>query len=378
MGPSGASSPPRPQSWEAKASPRQAEHSCDWLVVGAGPAGIAAVGKLIDNGVRPGSIAWVDPEFSVGDLGRKWRGVSSNTKVRLFRKFLNGCRSFGYDGERARFALDSLDPQGTCLLENVVEPLQWVTGNLMPKVKAIRSEIAKIESGGGRYVATSPWGAVRAQSVVLAIGAEPVGLGYPLPRIALEDALDAGRAKRAVDPQDVVGVFGSSHSAVMAVRNLIDAGASRVINFYRSPLRYAVDYGEWTLRDNTGLKGATAEWARTKMGSVPEGKLLRVDASAEQVERYLPQCSKVVYGVGFSPRSIPVEGVDLSRYDQRTGVVAQRLYGCGIAFPERVVDRAGNVELNVGIWKFMQYLDRVVPSWLSSSVGQSVRPAVKA
>jgi len=32
-----------------------------WTVIGAGPAGIAAVGKLIDSGVKPLEIAWVDP-----------------------------------------------------------------------------------------------------------------------------------------------------------------------------------------------------------------------------------------------------------------------------------------------------------------------------
>ena len=59
-----------------------------WAVVGAGPAGIAAVGQLIDHGVKGEDIAWIDPEFNVGLLGRKWRSVSSNTRVSLFIKFL--------------------------------------------------------------------------------------------------------------------------------------------------------------------------------------------------------------------------------------------------------------------------------------------------
>ena len=37
-----------------------------WAVVGAGPAGIAAVGKLLDNAVNPASILWIDPQFKVG------------------------------------------------------------------------------------------------------------------------------------------------------------------------------------------------------------------------------------------------------------------------------------------------------------------------
>lgn len=40
-----------------------------WAVIGAGPAGIAAVGKLLDHGVLPEDILWFDPHFKVGDLG---------------------------------------------------------------------------------------------------------------------------------------------------------------------------------------------------------------------------------------------------------------------------------------------------------------------
>ena len=59
-----------------------------WTVIGAGPAGIAAVGKLLDHGIAPEEIAWLDPAFSAGDLGAKWRSVSSNTQVGFFLSYL--------------------------------------------------------------------------------------------------------------------------------------------------------------------------------------------------------------------------------------------------------------------------------------------------
>jgi len=58
-----------------------------WTVIGAGPAGIAAVGRLLDHGIAPEEIAWVDPAFAAGDLGAKWRSVSSNTQVGLFLSY---------------------------------------------------------------------------------------------------------------------------------------------------------------------------------------------------------------------------------------------------------------------------------------------------
>lgn len=38
--------------------------SYEWTVIGAGPAGIAAVGRLLDHGVAAERIAWVDPAFA--------------------------------------------------------------------------------------------------------------------------------------------------------------------------------------------------------------------------------------------------------------------------------------------------------------------------
>ena len=69
----------------------------EWCVIGAGPAGIAAVGKLLDHDIPAQKILWIDDKFKVGDLGAKWYDVSSNTTVRLFLDFLNECRAFKFD-----------------------------------------------------------------------------------------------------------------------------------------------------------------------------------------------------------------------------------------------------------------------------------------
>ena len=71
--------------------------SYQWAVIGAGPAGIAVIGKLLDYGVGPKEIAWIDPAFQVGDFGTKWRNVSSNTRAGLFIKFFEECESFQYN-----------------------------------------------------------------------------------------------------------------------------------------------------------------------------------------------------------------------------------------------------------------------------------------
>src|SRR5580692_1577013 len=80
----------------------------DWTVVGAGPAGIAAIGKLIDHGVPPEKIGWLDPRFSVGDLGEKWSRVPSNTTVWLFLDYLHGSKAFQFKKRPQKFKIEDL------------------------------------------------------------------------------------------------------------------------------------------------------------------------------------------------------------------------------------------------------------------------------
>ena len=51
-----------------------------WLVIGAGPAGIASGGLLLESGLRGENIVWVDPCFNVGDIAQYWGEVYRNTK----------------------------------------------------------------------------------------------------------------------------------------------------------------------------------------------------------------------------------------------------------------------------------------------------------
>jgi hypothetical protein len=57
------------------------------------------------------------------------------------------------------------------------------------------------------------------------------------------------------------------------------------------------------------------------------------------------------------------EGVDVRQYDPTTGIIAPGLFGVGIGFPQKVTDPNGNVELNVGLFKFMRDIKRMLPLW---------------
>lgn len=335
-----------------------------WTVIGAGPAGIAAVGRLLDHGIAPERIAWIDPAFEVGDLGQKWRSVSSNTIAGTFLDFLNGSAAFRF-AEAPPTPLCEVDPQETCPLALVADPLAWVTARLRERVDAIEG-IATSLSLSERHWHVDAGRQVLSQNVVLAVGAVPKRLDYPqLKEIPVEIALDADKLAHEPLEGATVAVFGSSHSSMIALPHLLRHPVKKVVNFYRSPLKYAVYLGDWILFDDTGLKGRAAQWARENIDGVLPDRLERCWVSDPAFQDKLAECDRVVYTVGFERRSLPrTPQWGQLDYNHKNGIIAPGLFGLGIAFPEYAEDPYGYGQFRVGLKKFIDYLNAVLPLWL--------------
>ncbi len=338
----------------------------DWAVIGAGPAGIAAVGKLIDQGIPTQKIGWIDPHFMVGDLGQKWSHVPSNTSVNLFLRFLNECEAFNFKNRSSKFHLESLDPKETCTLKHIAEPLQWITHHLKKRVQSYQTTSMSLSLFQGHWEIKTQQGPLYAKNGILAVGSECRTLPFVGPElINLETALDPEKLKEAIGPQDTIAVFGSSHSAILVLANLIELKAKKVINFYRSPHRYAVFLDDWILFDDTGLKGFSAKWAKEHLDGTSHRNLKRVLTSDHTFEESLALCNKAIYAVGFERRKLPIlEQYEHLHYDDRTGIIAPGLFGLGIAFPQAKFNPLGHVDLQVGLWKFMDYLNSILPIWV--------------
>lgn len=336
-----------------------------WVVIGAGPSGIASIGYLLDYGIHPEQIIWIDPDFAGGDICHKWSEVPSNTKVGLFHQFFKQCESFGID-KAPTFPLFHLPEADTCSLKYLVEPLRWVIQYLAQKIQTIPDKCVSIQTNNMQWQLNLASGQViMADKVILAIGAEAKAKLYEQPQeISLEQALNPIILKSLILPQGTVAVFGSSHSAILAIKNLIEIGVKQVINFYRQPLRYAVYHQDWILYDNTGLKGTAAKWAKENIENNLTDKLQRHQSTTENLALYLPQADKVVYAIGFNRRQILLNNNMINTYDDQTGTITKNLYGIGIAFPEQVTDREGNKEFNVGLWKFMRFLEKNIEQWI--------------
>ena len=337
----------------------------EWCVIGAGPAGIAAVGKLLDHDIPAQKILWIDDKFKVGDLGAKWYDVSSNTTVQLFLDFLNECSAFQFKEKKQHFQIEKIDPHHTCKLINIIEPLQWVSNHLLQHVVTCQGMASRLSVHNRSWEVTVDKHIFKTANVILAIGAEPDRLCHKnIKEIILESALNYSQLKQCCDNVDSVAVFGSSHSAIIIIRYLVELGLSRIVNFYQSPLKFVLRMEDWTLFDNTGLKGTTADWARENiLGKIPEN-LYRYQATNQNIETYLDGCDRVIYAVGFHPRDIKVEGMGALQHNIHNGIIAPGLFGFGIAFPKQTIDPLGNREESVGLWKFMMHINTVLPIWL--------------
>jgi cation diffusion facilitator CzcD-associated flavoprotein CzcO len=337
-----------------------------WTVIGAGPAGIAAVGRLLDHGIPHDGIAWIDPDFAAGDLGGKWRSVSSNTIAGTFLDYLNASPAFRFS-EAPPLPLREVDPEETCALALVADPLLWITGHLRERVNTFQTKAKSLHLQNRQWRIETDSPDILSNNVVLAVGAVPTKLDYPhLAEIPVEVALDPVQLAEQPLAGATVAVFGSSHSSMIVLPNLLRHPVEKVINFYRGPLKYAVYLDDWILFDDTGLKGRAAEWARENIDGVYPERLERCWVSSPEFDGKLEACDRVVYTVGFQRRMLPeTPQWGPLDYNQQNGIIAPGLFGLGIAFPEYAEDPYGYGQYRVGLKKFMDYLNSVLPLWMN-------------
>lgn len=389
------------------------------VVAGAGPAGLAVVGNLLDAGVSE-KILWVDPDFKGGRLNKQWREVPSNTKAGLFVDYANALESFrnvthDLRAPNALSKLEELPRDKGCSISHAADMCLMLTEGVrhMPGVDTTEGEV----SGASFSTKSNAWtveftnhdthshNTVAASRLILCTGSSPSEIPVPVPglditKITLDTALTPSQLSPLLSEHATIGVVGASHSAILVLLNLFNLASTshpsiRIYWFTRSPLRYAEYMEDWIRRDNTGLKGLAAGFATEqleddKLANSPAGKFItKIDTSGghqqeqEQYEKYLPECSHVVQATGFRPNAMPMlvkdgqmmGGVkydnDSGGFTDNQGTAVKGLFGAGIAFPQRVTDPEGTVEYAVGLFKFMKYLKKVTKSWLND--GQEAR-----
>ena len=349
----------------------------DAVVIGAGPGGLTCASNLLDQGLS--KICLIDPRFTAGRINERYREVPSNTKVTMFCQWATGTKAFSQVIDKA------LKPNPYEKLASLPQDKGCILGDAID-VATMVDTLSK-----NRDVWSLPKQGISTPRVVLAHGSHPrphdIADHYPhLTALGVDTCLRPSWLRTAVPAGSTVGVIGSSHSAVLILKNLFDLGDVSIANFYRSPLLYAEFKDGWILYDNTGLKGMAADWAREVLAAKhlpPRLRRvnLREDTRTEQqiYDAELVSCTHLVAAIGYDMNPVPKIQVDGSEvepaFDQLTGKFFMAkgdqhylpgLFGAGIAYPERVTDPEGNVESAVGWFKFMKFVKRVAPTWVGA------------
>lgn len=349
----------------------------DWLIIGAGPAGIATIGVLLDIGVDPQSITWLDPEFNVGRLGSFYNNVPANSKAKEFIYFVNACKVFQECVQPAVEAMHHLDPEQRYTLGAIVEPLKSITDYLRTKIVSVQESLVALYYDDNAWRITTDHDTnLVARHVVLATGAHPRTLDYETHKIVpLDIALDKETLHKIVQPEDVVGVVGGAHSAILLLKFLSEMPVKFIYNLYRSPIVYAPTKGISTEEEscgkgiNVGIKGEAAEWAKNVLEKNPPANLTRLLSTPENLKSTLALCSKVIYALGYERNPLPlINGTTpITQYNEKTGYIAPGLFGIGVAFPDYRPDTQGIDKVCIGLDCFMEYAHSAIPLWVAGN-----------
>lgn len=392
-------------------------------MVGAGPAGITCVGNLLERKLAP--ILWVDDNaFSGGRVNRMYREVPSNTKVKTFMDYALGVAPFrriisgvpqrsrwgedegdrrvvGGEKQDKLHAMRALDPEKGCRLGHAADMCLMLTEGLK-KTAGVNAQEGRVAEATFD-ASTSQW-SVRLQSnegsgastvqtkrIVLCTGSSPNNNPLPvvvpgIQNLDLDTALSPTRLSSALSPlgPTSISVIGASHSAVLVLMNLYALASTtkpdlRVRWLTRHPLRYAVFMDGWILRDNTGLKGEAADWAKANLepGAYERSEvskyIQRIDYEAgrekDVFREHMSGSDYYVQAIGYTRDPIPVirlaNGKEvMPQFDHERGTFSYveesedgkvqsieplpGMFGAGIAFPERVKDPHGNVSTTTG------------------------------
>eukprot|EP00835_Amoeboradix_gromovi_P001467 NODE_67_length_23829_cov_0.557059.p6 type:complete len:371 gc:universal NODE_67_length_23829_cov_0.557059:18756-19868(+) len=362
------------------------------IIVGSGPASIALIGKLLDKNIK--NICWVDPTWTGGRLSQ-YSLVPSNTKVKLFTQFGKVCNSFSNINSQSREKMETLDPDSGCVLQYPCEMVVEYANELIAKFGIYKyvgcvAGINKMDDGfqvdltqdsidldsSAPFYGCSVSDSFSCDAIYLTTGSKPLvpsnGAHTYNPEaqiLPLDISLDPLKLAHRIPPNSKIAVIGNSHSAILVLRNLSQIQCN-VTCFYRRPIKYAIYEDGWIRFDNTGLKGEAALWAKNELPKTKNVKMIQLLNDEKQFLQHMPEIDFVVYAIGYVPRSLPIIKINSRvvyniKHDNSNGqiysndVKIDNLYGFGVAFPEQVTDRVGNVEMSVGMWKFMNYMNKV-------------------
>ncbi|MDR3492358.1 MAG: FAD-dependent oxidoreductase [Gammaproteobacteria bacterium] len=357
-----------------------------FVVIGAGPAALCALAKLLEIGIHANEITWIDPEFKVGDFGSKLSvgsSVPGNTSVASYQRVNKAIYKI-LVVHPPLFEIDNLAPDVICSLKIAAEPMQYITHELRKRIISIEGYVTQIQTVASEFkieikLSNNTFHHISSKRVIIATGSHPrsITLAKQHKSIKLIDPnitfIESELKKFLAEQQNAhtIAVIGSSHSAALAAMHLLQAGVT-VHQFMNKDYKYAApcispEGIPYTMYDNTGLKGEVAKFTKKLISDLQENKSIyqhkikyHMGKNTEDVfhllENNLHVCSHAVAAIGYeitdslSINNNPITDMTYNKLTLEFDI--PMLYGIGIAFPQELKAISGEVESAVGYGKF--------------------------
>lgn len=323
-------------------------------IVGTGAAGLLALFSLSFTQLPPEQIVIIDPYHDGGDLQRKYSSVQSNT---IWNQMLEVLRLKGISIESLPSEWRDLDPAKPTLLKHYIQLLRYLTKTYTQRCETLYSSVSQIKEVGGKLrIFLDGQEFFETKMCILATGCSPKNLGFPIPTIPLEIALNREMLKTYVGPNQTVCLFGTAHSGTLILENLHELKVkTHAFHKGTKPFLFARD-GEYD-----GIKQESEAIADAIVaGSYPLTYLHSITDTAEII-RWTRKADWIIYATGFQKTSL----TSPFTYNGKTGRINElpNTWGFGIAFPNLASD---GIHWDVSLPSFFSHIEAQLPKIVES------------
>ena len=315
-----------------------------YCIIGFGIAGQILLLELIKANVSKKDIIICDETFLGGDLITKYSSVLSNTPWWKTKKALEV-----YTNELPDYPVDKCTP-----VSDLARACLKTALKASESVEKLTTTVISLEPS---WVINHTFGTFKAEKIFLTIGSSEKTLDINIPKIPLNIALDKNLLSSCIDSQDIITVFGTSHSGVIVLDNLNKLSTPTTAVYKgESPFVFEADtYG--------GLKEASEIHAKAILnGDYVNTNLLPIYDSLK-LYKTLIKTTKLICATGLEARS-PF-GKKYLEYNPDTAEInaGSNIYGFGIAYPS-VTIKDSKKYLDVSVLSFQAHIQKCLPALL--------------
>jgi hypothetical protein len=311
----------------------------DIAIVGYGITGMIVL-AILQHKLPNVRVAIIDPHFDGGALIREYGNVISNTP---FVKAINALKlidpSYEVPSQYSNYDVNKTTPLYVLvhLLKDFIKS-DVSYDRYETKVKSIKDSIITNENNSQ----------LRSKLIILCQGSNPKSLQIDIPSIPLHIALNKDLLQRYIRSSDKVIVFGTSHSGTLVLDNLESLNISTTAIYNKEKPFYFAKDGEYD-----GIKEDAERIGEDIMNNKYKNITLLNIKAIDKIIKVTKKASYVIYAIGFEPRSIEIENIDATKYDSKSGKIANNIYGFGIAYPSSAPD---NIDYDVGVYSFVEHI----------------------